>query len=138
VSEDGMPKKSKYRDGRASNRPPEHTRFRPGQSGNPKGRPRGKHGFDASLKTILEEIVAVRVGDRIRRMSMLQAVQRGWLQRAMKGDGKALKAVREIMEEVPSLVGPVPLVQLCFVDDGSLPSSEPVPPPDPPDDETPQ
>lgn len=38
-------------------KPPKRTRFKKGQSGNPKGRPKGAKGFTASLKREMESKV---------------------------------------------------------------------------------
>jgi hypothetical protein len=50
-------------------RPPLETRFKPNQSGNPKGRPRRPPSWRAVVEKVLEEKVEIRVGDRILRMS---------------------------------------------------------------------
>ena len=47
-------------------KPPEHARFKPGQSGNPKGRPRGRMSSSSVIARLLNEKVTVREGDRIR------------------------------------------------------------------------
>jgi hypothetical protein len=39
-------------------KPPLHTRFKPGQSGNPRGRPKGSLNFTTDLKTVLLAPVA--------------------------------------------------------------------------------
>ena len=40
-------------------KPPRHSRFKKGQSGNPKGRPRGSRNFSTDLKATLEELIRV-------------------------------------------------------------------------------
>ena len=41
-------------------KPPVNTRFKSGQSGNPKGRPRGSKGFATLMRKALSETVLVR------------------------------------------------------------------------------
>ena len=45
-------------------RPPVGTRFRPGQSGNPRGRPRGARNLSTIVATALNERVAVNENGR--------------------------------------------------------------------------
>ena len=49
-------------------RPPYETRFRPGQSGNPKGRPRRIPTMQETLEKLLGEQIELREGERVRRM----------------------------------------------------------------------
>src|SRR6187431_2015459 len=52
-------------------RPPTHSRFKPGQSGNPHGRPKGAVGLKATLeRVVLQEHVFVERGKRRRRTSL--------------------------------------------------------------------
>ena len=41
-------------------KPPKHSQFKKGRSGNPKGRPKGAKGFVASLKRVLSEETGLR------------------------------------------------------------------------------
>jgi hypothetical protein len=50
-------------------RPPLHTRFQKGQSGNPRGRPRGSKNFSTLLTDALNEPVVVTEDGRRRRIS---------------------------------------------------------------------
>jgi Family of unknown function (DUF5681) len=76
-------------------RPPAHTRFRPGVSGNPRGRPPGISPARARKLALKEayRLITVRDGDKTVRVPVLQAVLRSQLALAAKGHGPAQRAV---------------------------------------------
>jgi hypothetical protein len=68
-------------------RPPPHTRFRPGHSGNPSGRPKRKPTFRMALQ---EELAATMPGkDPQRAGSKLQALVKTLVDTAIAGDARA-------------------------------------------------
>jgi hypothetical protein len=54
-------------------RPPAHTRFRPGQSGNPSGRRKGRRNIKTELKEIASKRITVRDGKTKRKVSLVAA-----------------------------------------------------------------
>src|SRR5262245_20551740 len=50
-------------------RPPTETRFKPGVSGNPKGRRKKVPSFSEVTEQVLNETIEMRMGDRLLRMS---------------------------------------------------------------------
>ena len=70
-------------------RPPVHTRFQPGQSGNPKGRRKGQRNVHTVVTETLNQRIRIREGDRTRSLTKLD----GWIltmvSAALKGDAKA-------------------------------------------------
>jgi hypothetical protein len=70
-------------------RPPTHSRFKPGQSGNPKGRPKGRSNVVAERRKFYTAKVVIREGGKKRRVSRLAAVDWSIWHRAMKGDVRA-------------------------------------------------
>ncbi len=79
-------------------RPPESHRFKPGQSGNPKGRPKGAMGIAASLKRELEAKVTVREGDRQVKMTKAEALAKRLVSKALAGELPAIKMLAALDE----------------------------------------
>jgi hypothetical protein len=77
-------------------KPPLHSRFKKGQSGNPKGRPRSAKKTQRVKRLVLQELyrlIAVREGEKVIMMPALQAVIRSSIVLAVKGSGPAQRAV---------------------------------------------
>ena len=68
-------------------RPPAHTRFRPGQSGNPSGRPRRRPDFQAALLAELAETMPD--ADRARGSTKLEALVKTLVDSAIAGNARA-------------------------------------------------
>jgi hypothetical protein len=67
-------------------RPPVEKQYRPGQSGNPKGRPRGRRNTKTIIERVLEEPVSVRLGEKTRTLPMVEAILYAQAARAVQGD----------------------------------------------------
>jgi hypothetical protein len=76
--------------------PPEHSRFKPGQSGNPKGRPKRKVTPLSLLEAALARQVTVRVGGVPKHMSALEASFLNLSNKAASGDLKALALIMSL------------------------------------------
>ncbi len=70
-------------------KPPKHTRFQPGQSGNPRGRPKGTKNLKTDLMEELREKIVVREGDRSQKVSKQRALLKSVVNRAIQGDARA-------------------------------------------------
>lgn len=70
-------------------RPPNSGRFRRGQSGNPKGRPKGSRNLKTDLANMMKKRVAIRQDGEVRFVSRQQVVLLRLYEAAAKGDGKA-------------------------------------------------
>src|ERR1700736_1478465 len=75
-------------------KPPVHTQFRKGVSGNPRGGPRGTTAARARELALKEayRLVTVREGDKIMRLPIVQAVLRSQLALAVKGHSPAQRS----------------------------------------------
>ena len=81
-------------------KPPEGTRFKPGQSGNPKGRPKKS----TSLINVLEEPVFMKVDSKKREVSAFEASLRKTAQSALEGHLTAIKRFFNYCDEAGLLV----------------------------------
>ena len=72
-------------------RPPKHSRFKPGRSGNPRGRPRKTRSIEAMIKRELDQTVKITEGGRELRISKREAIIKQFVNRAIKGDPKPLQ-----------------------------------------------
>lgn len=76
-------------------KPPKATRFKKGQSGNPKGRPKGTRNFKTDLEDVLRQRVTLREGGRERKVSTQHAIIRAAAAKALKGDTRATRMIAE-------------------------------------------
>ena len=76
-------------------RPPVHTRFRKGVSGNPRGGSRAQRAARVSALALKEayRMVTVREGDKVTSLPAIQAVMRSQVALAVKGNGPAQRAL---------------------------------------------
>jgi len=88
-------------------KPPAASRFRPGQSGNPKGRPKQHRNLRTELEATLAQMVTIRVGDHTRKVTKLTALTQSVANSALKGDAKALSALIVLMRAC-GLIEPAP------------------------------
>lgn len=71
-------------------KPPQQHQFRPGQSGNPKGRPKGSKNTATLARELLDRKISVRTGgDAPRRIKVVEAILTRYTEAALKGDTKA-------------------------------------------------
>jgi hypothetical protein len=78
-------------------RPPVHTRFKPGQSGNPKGRRKGSKSPKALLEEALARPITIMEGGRRRTITQGQALIMAQMAQALKGDLRAANSIFKLM-----------------------------------------
>lgn len=105
-------------------KPPIHSRFRKGQSGNPRGRPRGAMTSWRAKALALKEAyrpVTIKEGDQFFTMPALQAVMRRQVALAAKGNGPAQRAVIEAVQKIESqLEARIAAKQIASADEPAL------------------
>jgi len=79
-------------------KPPASTRFKKGQSGNPKGRPKGALNLDTVLVRALREQVIVREGGRRKKITKLEAAVKQLANKAASGDLAALRQMVMLLD----------------------------------------
>lgn len=84
-------------------RPPASGRFKKGQSGNPRGRPKGSRNFVTLLQDELAQTVVVNENGKKTRVSRLQAMVKRIVAGALQGDQRALLTMVEILKRTGQL-----------------------------------
>jgi Family of unknown function (DUF5681) len=87
-------------------RPPLHSHFRPGQSGNPKGRPKSSADLSTLLTKALTETVTINEGGRRRVITKGEAVVKQLTNKAASGDPRAIKVLMELDRRRGSVSNP--------------------------------
>src|SRR5262245_45322045 len=73
--------------------PPVATRFKPGQSGNPKGRKKGVRNFKTDVRNELDEVITVHVCGRAMKITKQRALVKALVTAAINGDMRATTAL---------------------------------------------
>jgi Family of unknown function (DUF5681) len=89
------------------------TRFQPGRSGNPKGRPKGSRNFRTELNEVLTASIAVREGGRRKKISRQRALLLALFEKAIHGDPKAADSLVKLAMTVGGKNGAEPEKELA-------------------------
>ena len=93
--------KGKRLDGRRNNRPPVKNQFKPGQSGNKRGRPAGKTRMSANemIGRLLREKHPIVVRGRQKMVPLVEMIIMKIFDLALKGNPKAIMWAMELIED---------------------------------------
>jgi hypothetical protein len=75
-------------------KPPRHSRFRRGQSGNPRGRPKGSQSAARLARRILNEKIVIRENGKRRWITRREAMLKQLANKGVMGD---LRSIREVL-----------------------------------------
>ena len=92
-------------------RPPQHTRFQPGVSGNPSGRRKGSMNIRSIFEKILGEEISLREGSTTKKITKAEAIVRSLVISAMKGDSRSQQNLFRLAEQIGQFVEPPAPVQ---------------------------
>jgi hypothetical protein len=81
-------------------KPPVHTRFQRGKSGNPKGRPRGKKNMSTLLSSALNASIVVVVNGRRKKITKREAIVTQLVNKSAAADLKATQMVLTMLREL--------------------------------------
>ena len=70
-------------------RPPKSSRFKPGQSGNPRGRKRGQPNLITDITNELAEQIRIREGERERSVTKQRAMVKALVAKSLKGEARS-------------------------------------------------
>ena len=78
-------------------KPPLHSQWPKGTSGNPRGRPKGSTNHLTILRRVLGQKVTLREGGKQRRITKIEAAMTQLLNKAAQGDTRAFQAILKVV-----------------------------------------
>jgi hypothetical protein len=84
-------------------KPPKRTRFKPGESGNPKGRPKGTKNLKTDLVEELSERVPITENGRPLKVSKQRLMVKALTAKAVKGDTRAASILINLLAQTMGL-----------------------------------
>jgi hypothetical protein len=84
-------------------KPPVKNQFKKGQSGNPKGKPKGSKSMKVTLEEVLQQRMPIRVGGKLKVVTAVYAMFMALTDKALRGDIKAIESVLKAAEKAQLL-----------------------------------
>ncbi len=79
---------------------PVHSRFKPGKSGNPKGRPRGSKNKNTILREVLSQKITVQQNGKALKMNKLTVIITTLVNKAIAGDLRAISTLCPLIKNM--------------------------------------
>jgi hypothetical protein len=81
-------------------RPPVNSQFKPGQSGNPRGRPKQQKNIATILDDALRKKIRIRRGNKVYSVTKLEAAFEVILNKALAGDHHAFAKLIQVLDKL--------------------------------------
>ena len=81
-------------------KPPQHSRFKPGQSGNPRGRPKGSRNSVNVLWDELAELITITENGKQKRITKLEGIVKAAALKGLKGDPRPMIQAFELIHKI--------------------------------------
>ncbi len=85
-------------------KPPRNTRFKPGRSGNSKGRPKGSKNFKTLIDRELDAKVVIREAGKRQQLSKREVVAKQLVKKALEGQDRAIAAIIKLDEALEAVM----------------------------------
>lgn len=84
-------------------KPPRHSRFKPGQSGNPNGRPKGSKNVATIVREVLAEEISVGQRGIETKLPKREVIVRKQVEKALRGDQRAAEYVLKLDMDIDTI-----------------------------------
>ena len=101
-------------------RPPTHSQFRPGESGNPAGRRKGVRNLETDVKRMLSTPIKVKEGGRTRKKSTQEGGLMVLREKALRGDARALDRFIDLAVRFNNAAAEIAPAQMLGADDQAI------------------
>jgi hypothetical protein len=98
-------------------KPPRHTRFQKGQSGNFRGRPKGAKNFTTVAEEALREPIAINENGRRKTATKMEVIIKQLVNKAAKGDHRSTQLLMAYVEKHPLTMPASPTTTITELDE---------------------